>query len=344
MRRYGTKPRWVRLGALALVLALSGAACSDDDDDAADKKQTLEKKAPKTIVVRAGVNDTKDRNIAVTEFLPEKITVAPGTEVTWSWAETIEPHTATFAAGGALPPPGPPDEALFAPTPPAGPFEGTALVNSGLQPLGPAGAPDMKLTFAKAGTFQYYCVIHPLMTGTVEVSDDAAAVDTPAEVADRGDQELEGFLAEGEAAKGALESAEPRKETSAGVTTWFVEMGRTTEHTDILAFAPVSSEVKAGDKVTFVNNSSAPHTASFGDVPQDPSDPAASAPAPGPSPVTLGTSGFFSSGELPPNFPPGAGPPLAARSFTFNAPEAGEYEFVCILHIPSGMAGTIRVG
>ncbi len=200
----------------------------------------------------------------------------------------------------------------------------------------------MKLTFAKAGTFQYYCVVHPLMTGTVEVTDDAAAADTPADVADRGDLELEGFLVEGEAAKKALESAESRKETSGGVTTWFVEMGKTTEHTDVLAFAPTSPEIKAGDKVTFVNNSSAPHTASFGDVPQDPTDPAAAAPSPGPSPVTLGAGGFFNSGELPPNFPPGAGPPLAARSFTFNVPKAGAYEFVCILHIPSGMAGSIQ--
>lgn len=332
----------MRVGALALTLALVGAAC-DDDDKSDDAGSTAEKKAaPKTIVVRAGVNDPKDRNIAVLEFLPEKVTVETGTEVTWSWSDTIEPHSATFAAGGALPAPGPPDQALFAPTPPAGPFDGTAMVNSGLQPLGPAGAPDMKLTFAKAGTYQYFCVIHPLMTGTVEVTDDPAGVDTPGEVADRGDDELEPFLAEGRAAKDGLESAEPRKETTGGVTTWFVEMGATTEHTDVLAFAPASPAIKAGDKVTFVNNSAAPHTASFGDVPQDPTSPEATNPAPGPSPVTLGATGYFNSGELPPNFPPGAGPPLAARSFTFDVPAAGSYDFVCILHIPSGMAGSIE--
>ena len=41
-------------------------------------------------------------------------------------------------------------------------------------------------------------------------------------------------------------------------TTWKVEMGTTTAHTDILAFAPVPAAVKKGAKVTFVNNSMAP--------------------------------------------------------------------------------------
>ncbi|HEX4528138.1 MAG TPA: hypothetical protein VIA11_01895, partial [Acidimicrobiia bacterium] len=43
-----------------------------------------------------------------------------------------------------------------------------------------------------------------------------------------------------------------------------VKLGASTAHTDVLAFAPTPKNVKAGDHVTFVNNSSAPHTASFG--------------------------------------------------------------------------------
>jgi len=49
---------------------------------------------------------------------------------------------------------------------------------------------------------------------------------------------------------------------SDGSTTYNVELGASTAHTDVLAFAPTPKNVKAGDHVTFVNTSSAPHTAS----------------------------------------------------------------------------------
>jgi plastocyanin len=124
-----------------------------------------------------------------------------------------------------------------------------------------------------------------------------------------------------------------------------VEMGASTPHTDILAVNPVPASVKLGDKVTFVNNSTEPHTASFfGQQPpiQSPADPRADTAIPGPSPQRLNTKDLFNTGLLPPNAPPGAGPPFAARSFSFTVPAAGEYSYVCILHSPSGMAGAIK--
>ena len=122
-------------------------------------------------------------------------------------------------------------------------------------------------------------------------------------------------------------------------------MGASTPHTDVLAFAPVPAAVKHGDKVTFVNNSMAPHTASFfNQTPpiQSPEEPAAQKPAPGASPQKLNAKDFFNTGLLPPNAPPGAGPPVAARSFTFSVPAAGDYQYVCIFHAPSGMGGEIK--
>jgi plastocyanin len=120
-------------------------------------------------------------------------------------------------------------------------------------------------------------------------------------------------------------------------------MGASTAHTDVLAFSP-SPSVKAGDKVTFLNDSAAPHTATFsGNTPpiQNPTDPRADAPAPGPSPQTLNATDFFNTGLLPPNAPPGAGPPEAARSFTFTGPAAGNYSYYCILHVSSGMGSAL---
>jgi plastocyanin len=337
----------LRRGAVPfVVLALLVAGCGDDDDGATDATDGTDSsvEVPDGIVVGAGVNDPDDVNIAVLQFLPAKVSVEVGTPVTWEW-DGPEPHSVTFLPPGQeLPPPGS-DEALFAPTPPTGPYDGSTLVNSGLQPLGTAPTP-FELTFSGAGTYPYYCVIHPTMVGEVEVAEAGGAVDTPADVAERAAQEQAAGLEEGRAAKAALVDAEPvRTENADGTTTWTVQMGITTEHTDVLAFAPTPAGVQAGDTVTFVNESGAPHTASFfgtGAEPiANPLDPRVGPPAPGPSPQTLSSAGFFNTGLLPPNAPPGAGPPLAARSFSFTVPDPGTYSYVCLLHAPSGMVGEI---
>jgi plastocyanin len=281
----------------------------------------------------------------VLQFLPAKVSVEVGSTVTWDW-NGAEPHSVTFLAPGqVLPDPGS-DPSLFAPAPPSGPYDGTAFVNSGLTPLGPDAPPPFELTFAKAGAFTYHCVIHPQMVGEITVTEAGGAVDTPRDVAERRADEQAEWLAEGRKAKADLVAAKPVTAKNAdGTTTWTVQMGASTAHTDILAFAPTPAGIKAGDTVTFVNSSTAPHTASFfgtgADPITSPLDPRTDPPAPGPSPQTLAAAGFFNTGLLPPDAPPGAGPPEAARSFSFKVPEAGTYAYVCILHVPSTMAGTI---
>lgn len=346
MARFGKS----RLAAAVLAaLALVAAGCGDDDDDGAaeDTSTTEAVEVPDGIVVGAGINDPEDPNIAVLEFLPEAVSVEVGAAVTWEW-DGAEPHSVTFLpAGQELPPPGS-DPSLFEGGPAAGPYDGTTLVNSGLQPLGPDAPAPYEVGFSAPGTYPYYCVIHPLMVGEVTVVEAGGDVDSPADVASRRAEETERWLEEGRQAKADLVEVEPqRTENEDGSTTWTVEMGATTEHVDILAFAPTPAEARAGDTITFVNRSGAPHTASFfgtGSEPiNNPLDPRVAEPAPGPSPQDLSTAGFFNTGELPPDAPPGAGPPLEARSFSFRVPEPGEYPYVCILHAPSLMVGTLVV-
>ena len=58
--------------------------------------------------------------------------------------------------------------------------------------------------------------------------------------------------------------------------------------------------------------------------------------------IDTATSALLSvSATSAPDAPPGYGPPEAARSFTFTVPAAGDYQYICILHAPSGMAGQI---
>ena len=342
--------RGVALGtAVALVALLGACGDSDDDDEGATTTEPAETtttvEAPDSYIVGAGVNDPEDVNIAVLQFLPKELTVPVGETVTWEW-NGPEPHSVTFLAPGQEIPNPEEDDSLFAPTPPEGPYDGSTLVNSGLQPLGPDAPAPFEVSFSKAGEYPFYCVIHPLMVGSLTVAEEGEEVDTFGDVANRGAQEKAGYLEEGRAAKAALVEAEPVKTANPdGSTNWTVQMGVTTTNVDVLAFAPTPAEIEAGDSVTFVNESLAPHTASFfgtGAEPiESPVDPRVGPPAPGASPQALSSEGFFNTGLLPPNAPPGAGPPIAVRSFTFTVPAAGTYEYVCLLHAPSGMAGTI---
>lgn len=352
--RTGRRRRAVAGSVAAVLLLAAGCGDDDDGDGAADVTTTSEATTtteapdgPDGIVVGAGITDPDDPNVAVLEFMPEAVSVEVGTPVTWEW-QGAEPHSVTFLEPGQeLPPPGS-DPALFEPTPPTGPYDGTTFVNTGLQPLGPDAPPPFELEFAAAGSYPYFCVIHPLMTGEVTVVEPGGDADTPEDVAERRAEEQADWLADGRAAKAALVDQEPTSAPNPdGSTTWTVLMGATTEHSDVLAFAPTPAAARAGDTVTFLNASGAPHTASFfGDGAEpitSPLDPRTDAPAPGPSPQALSAAGFFNTGLLPPDAPPGAGPPEAVRSFSFTLPEPGTYEYVCILHAPSEMVGTLVV-
>ena len=330
------------------ALLLIAAGCGDDDDDgddAAPSEDTVP--TPDGIVVGAGISDPQDANIAVLEFLPEQITIEAGTDVTWEWSGA-EPHSVTFVPEGTEAPNVETDPNAVAPIPPTGPIDGATLVSSGLQPLGPTAPTPFEGTFATPGTYSYICIIHPLMTGEVTVVEAGADADSPADVAQRRADETADFLEEGRAAKADLVDAEPvQTEKDDGTTEWTVQMGATTEHVDVLAFAPTPANVKAGDTVTFVNESSAPHTASvFGaGSPENltPFDEATVNPSPGPSPQALSSTGFYNTGVLPPNAaaPGEEPPPLQARTYSWTVPDAGTYQYVCIFHAPSEMTGEI---
>ncbi len=348
-------------GGLAIGLLAFGAMACSEDETATPNPSTPVATATTTAsatpsgtpsgepgtsdyTLRGGVNDPEDVNIAVLAYLPAAITVPTGSTVKWDITGP-EPHSVTFPTA-SQPLPSPEDPSLpmfFAPTPPTKPYDGTEFVNSGLGPLGPDPF-SFEMEFGAAGTYAYVCVIHPAMTGTVVVVDDAAGADTQEAVTARGDAELEPLLEEGRAAKAALLAMPPTSTANGdGTTTWTVEMGITTPHTDVLAFQPVNVEVKAGDTVTFVNNSGAPHTATFagGQPVPPPGTPGEEVPT-GPSPITLDATVFASSGYVPPDAPPGGGPPLEVRQFSFVVPAAGAWEYICVLHIPSGMAGVIN--
>lgn len=343
------RPWWMAAGvAASLVLA----ACSSNNKPSAGATSKAPPASPSptvaanTVSLRAGLNDPKNRTIAILEYLPQSITVTVGTTVQWQIAGP-EPHSVTFFPNnGAAPPPGS-NTALYQPTPPTSTYDGTTLANSGLIPQGPPPATPFSMSFSKPGSYVYHCVIHAQMTGTVNVvaTGTTQTVDTQDAITARGTTELNQYEAEGEDAAQQLAATAPKETRNAdGTSTWTIEMGKSTAHTDVLAFSPITATVKPKDKVVFDNESAAPHTATFpgsGQLPQDPTSVTATAAAPGKSPQTLSATGFFNTGTLPPNAPPGSGPPLAAREYTYVVPASGTYNYACIFHVQSGMTGSI---
>jgi len=82
----------------------------------------------------------EEERVEIVEFAfsPDTVTVAAGTTVTWENTETGIAHTATS------------DEDVWT----------SGTLNEG---------DEFSFTFDEAGTFAYFCTIHPDMTGTIVV-------------------------------------------------------------------------------------------------------------------------------------------------------------------------------
>jgi plastocyanin len=91
--------------------------------------------APASAPAAAGANQVAIQGFA---FSPQKITVKVGTTVTWTNRDQ-DAHTVTAKSG---------------------PFHSKALNTGG----------TFTYTFTSAGSYDYYCTIHPFMTATVVVT------------------------------------------------------------------------------------------------------------------------------------------------------------------------------
>jgi plastocyanin len=124
---------------LAIVLAggIAGfAAMAFAHDMSATDMSKMSASPPATQLAATAPNAVTIDNFA---FGPETVTVAAGTTVTWTNHDD-EPHTVTSAADPKL-------------------FKSAALDTDD----------TFSFTFTQPGTYQYFCAIHPQMTGTVVV-------------------------------------------------------------------------------------------------------------------------------------------------------------------------------
>jgi plastocyanin len=256
-------------------------------------------------------------------------------------------------------------------------FNGTAPVSTGLPLGGPVAPLDVTIN-APLGTYHYICLVHPSMTGTLNVVSHSRAATTATQAAHRSKQQIAADLAEAWKAYAAANVHHLR--VNHGVRTWIMSAGTGTPdgHVAINEMLPKNQRIRPGDHVRWISPSvNEIHTVTFpseqhsdmlplceaGSVdtpafptvfpPTGPQDFSCGGPpvefenGPGngihhvTSPTTVADSGVIASDAAT----DGVGLPDSAFhvgwTATFGGAAVGTYTYLCQVH--QGMTGTIVV-
>jgi plastocyanin len=306
--------------------------------------------APATWQVAVGA-ESADQGWQAQAFFPGVLTINEGDSVVWTMNANFV-HTVSFLSGAERPPDvvpaGDGERMMQNPAgafPSGGPtYDGTGLTNSGV--LQGTGA-NYTLTFSQAGTYPYLCLLHPGMVGQVVVQPaDSPYPQTQAEVDAQGEAEATTLLARADEAQKSAPNAAAQTRNANGTTTYTVVNGIGGNQASVLRFLPGDLEVRVGDSVSFpVRDPHEIHSVTFydsaGEVPPFivPEEQAGGPPnliiphaAPAGGTEVSDPKTFYNSGILGPD-----------QSYTFKFTAPGEYTYVCMIHAPQGMVGTITV-
>jgi plastocyanin len=346
-------------GCLALVVLSLLVACGDDDESgapgASPPEATVEStpSPPATLPIRAGA---VEGDIFIRAFMPADLELRVGDTATW----TVEggPHTVTFLVDQEpfaliVPDPTSPADVILnprvvepSPNPPATTYDGVGFYNSGLLEDGDAA---QSITFTAPGSFDYLCLVHPRMSGTIEVTDNLASeLPSPGQIEEETTEELNSHLEEAVEALGiALEDGPETSEGPNESTVWQILTGLSTDHADVRRFIPDSLDIAPGDTVVWLNEALEPHTVTFGEPPVYLIERTTAAGGTrlvlNPDILNVALGGFeFIEGEF---FHSGLlveGGPLGVM-FELLFPDAGVFLFVDSLY-PELMQGELRVG
>ena len=319
----------VLLALPALAIAMMAVFASSGQSASAEEV---------TLRLRAGDGET---GYAVNMFLPSPVYISPGDTLTWEFPWD-EPHSVTFGEIAGNP------EEPSHPDTPVVEYAGTGFVNSGLIFGNPATPPEFSVKFTEVGTFDYYCFIHPLMTGEVVVQGPGIGQrDTQVAIDARGQATYNSAIATLKAAAAAA-AAKPVAVTGSGAAkkyTLQVSSNNDLPVGDVMQFFPASLNVSVNDTVEFKSNVHTPHDVAFIPPGVDPS---------GPPPPGLED---FDPFEDSVNYNPGVKvdgskvviSPVIGLDYpggttaTFGFAKTGTYNYACILHVAQGMMGQINV-
>ncbi len=267
--------------------------------------------------------ESPDRGVQIVKFFPATITVNVGDTITWT-NPTAEIHTVTFLAPGQERPEFDPQDPLQALPWGGDQLDGNTYLNSGVLQTGNS----FTVRAAQPGTYAYLCLVHRQHLGTVVVNPPGTPYPaTPAEYAATV-READPLIAEWQARMAAYQ---PTVRTRADGTREYVLSGGMGDGVAAsMRFLPQTIEIRAGDTITWDNeDEETPHTVTIG-------------PAQGPPTMPWGDPQAFDGAEpLNSGYFGKAWPAGPTYSVTFTAP--GQFSYVCLLHAPALMLGTVTV-
>lgn len=353
-------PSMKAIAAAIIALLLSATVASSSE------AVSLSQQANTTYTVLTGFEDVGADGLEVEAFLPEDVVIRVGDTINWQYTP-LEPHTVTFLAGTERPaeaielPDGRAafNGAMVLPTGEPGNYDGASLINSGFPPpdTGPEGF-SFSLTFTAEGSFPYVCLLHPFMAGMVTVlPQDAENIPTPAEVAQAAEVEKQSFVDELNEFRARVGTPGSERRSD-GTEEFEVFAGISTPKVDLMHFEQSFLEIRPGDTVTWKwDATEAPHNIIF--IPDDQENPFFLQVEPqefGPPNFVFNPAAFDEAGsaDFDPDeiqnsgirFAPHVSPPpgfATGDSYSLNFKEEGTYSYICSLHFPQGMGGTITV-
>jgi LPXTG-motif cell wall-anchored protein len=300
--------------------------------------------APATFHVQVA-GGSADGAVQAVLYFPGTTTIDEGDSITWTdMPGADETHTITFGTTGGCVDPG----QIGVPVP-GTTYSGSGCVSSGsLWPATAAGTAVLKsftLTFPKAGTYKYFCQYHqPAMTGTVVVQPVGSAYPAgQSSYVASADPALAAAIKNGQAAVAAQKVSSAAN--ADGTTTYTLNAGFGDGKTfSLYRYGANNLTIHSGDRVTWVQNDLDDfHTVTFlsngQDIPY-------SLPNGQPNPIAVARTpdksytgtGLVNSGLLVP-----ASAPAAERTYSLTFPNAGTFNYQCLIHDDAGMKGTIQV-
>lgn len=272
---------------------------------------------------------------AVNQFLPKSARVVEGTTVdfVFPWYEL---HLIAFLPAGSPPPAG-----GMQPTPSGGSWpNATGYVFTGEIIGNPDNPPVFSVKFPEAGVYQYFCPIHPLMTGTIEVvAEGTPGVDPQITLDARARAEYNSSILTIKEIAAGLRAASTQVAVVAGKSISTVLAGADSLYgDDAMQFFQPAITIREGDAIRWKANALAPHPIVIN--PQD--LPEGYNPfGPGVGGATFDGTGAWASPVLS-TMPEEFGP-AAVEEVTLTFSKAGTYTYICILHADQGMVGTVTV-
>jgi plastocyanin len=272
--------------------------------------------------------DRQDGALQALAMLPETITIDEGDSVEWTVQGEV--HTITFL-GSFTSPPGDPTVPQGGST-----YDGTQFLSSGILPIGA----HYKITFTKAGTYPYFCVLHaPEMHGTIVVQPRGTAYPRPQGFyTGTGTSTLNSILSEAMDAVKAIPYAVGGTHLAAGTSGPLQSNGLPSQAT-VLRFLDgdrlnlTSVTIPVGTTLTWTNlSNNEPHTVTFPVAGQP------LPPLPG-DPFTPPSGGSTYDGSAVTN----SGVMNPGDSYHLTFTKAGTYVYFCLFHDEFGMMGTVVV-